>query len=301
MTATKNKKFVCATLCTANVTRKKNRVKSYGDLSSVEPLKYFLKDGEEFEIELFNPTQSQKLAKININGKLISNSGIVLNPGQRVYLERFIDTDQKFIFKTYSVENSEETSFAIAKNGEISIEFFDEVTKPNIVLGGNTYWNYPYYNGFSYPRMTLTNTGGTVYGNNSSIAGDILNGGLINSSFTSPTVNTFYSSVSSTSSFTDNGNVSMFSADISSINPETSKPQEIETGRISGGTASNQSFETVYGEFNIFATNIVKLQILPDSQKPIEASEIRNYCTSCKCRIKKSSWKFCPTCGESLE
>ena len=54
--------------CTANITKNRNRSKIYEN-------SVYLKDGENFEIELFNPTTSRVLAKITINGNSISNSG----------------------------------------------------------------------------------------------------------------------------------------------------------------------------------------------------------------------------------
>ena len=82
--------------CTAHITKNRNRSKIYEN-------SVYLKDGENFEIELFNPTTSRVLAKITINGNSISNSGIVLKPGERVYLERFIDSNNKFVFETYQI------------------------------------------------------------------------------------------------------------------------------------------------------------------------------------------------------
>jgi rRNA maturation endonuclease Nob1 len=33
----------------------------------------------------------------------------------------------------------------------------------------------------------------------------------------------------------------------------------------------------------------------------VETSEIRNYCNECGIRIRKSSWKFCPECGNEIK
>ena len=297
-----------ATLCTATITRKKNRVKSYGSSASVQPLQYFLKDGEEFEVELFNPHTIQVLARIKINGTPISSSGVVLMPGQRVFLERFIDTNEKFIFKTYEVEDSKEAKAAVAKNGDILVEFFHEriktpyvplnivtyptITWPSVYPYGGPYWYYggsgstlnsPYNMPFG---STLTNT----------VSNCNINTDLNNISFTTSslgggttTSNCFYSS-------SDLGsNITM---DSLSLNEELTK--SVETGRIAGGTASNQTFETVYGDFNTYSTNTISMKLLPDSQKPVEVSEIRSYCPGCRSRIKKTSWKFCPSCGEDL-
>ena len=292
-----------ASLCTATITRKKSRAKSYGDHSSaLSPLKYFFKDGEEFEVELFNPFQNQVLAKIKLNGNYISSSGIILMPGQRVFLERFIDNNEKFVFKTYEVEGSKEAMNAIAKNGQVIVEFYHERPKP---LKMNS--NFPIFNTYTTPINTI---GGSYYGGMSStgtirtpfnapIGSTPLNGNITNTlnSFNSSNVqghyNSFYSSPSTTPV-----NDMLFFCDSS---PLESKESSVETGRISGGTASSQTFETVYGDFNTYAFQTASMQILPESQKPVEVSEIRNYCTKCGTRAKKTNWKFCPTCGESLK
>jgi hypothetical protein len=79
----------------AHITSKKSRLKVY-DSKNI-----YLKDESNFEIELHNPTSIRYMAKIWINGKLVSKSGIVINANQRVYLERFIDENAKFVFKTF--------------------------------------------------------------------------------------------------------------------------------------------------------------------------------------------------------
>lgn len=106
---------------TAHITLNRGRLKTYGD-------KVYLKDGSNFEIELYNPKTLTVLAKIWINGKLLSDSGIIVKPGQRVYLERFLDRANKFKFETYEVEKSKETEAAIADNGKVSVWFYDEST-----------------------------------------------------------------------------------------------------------------------------------------------------------------------------
>ena len=104
----------------ANIAVKRNRLKQYGD-------KVYLKNGTSFEIELFNPKQIKVLTKIFLNGISISHSGIVLNPGQRVFLERWLDDPKKFLFETYDVEDSKEAKQAIAQNGMIHVEFYDQI------------------------------------------------------------------------------------------------------------------------------------------------------------------------------
>jgi len=110
---------------TAKIAIKKNVLKTYevGESKTV-----YLKDGTEFEIELFNPTVDTLLAKISLNGKLINGQGLVLRPGERVFLERYLDEDKKFKFTTYEVDDTEEVNNAIQNNGDVSIYFHKQVS-----------------------------------------------------------------------------------------------------------------------------------------------------------------------------
>ena len=268
--------------CTANITRNRNRAKIYGD-------SIYLKDGENFEIEIFNPSTVRVLAKITINGKQISTSGIVLKPGERVYLERFIDSNNKFVFDTYEVEKSNEALNAIVDNGLIKVEFFEEnFSGSSITLQGST-------------GSTWTTLGNYSYG----LQGPKGDTGSHGISGVTTTNLTYCSGISTpTNSFggTTMNNIfvttSMVNESIKGSNASNSK--SIETGRIEKGEKSDQSFTTTNGNFNYFPSTTISYRLLPTSQKPIETSEIRNYCTGCGSRIKKSGWKFCPSCGEKL-
>ena len=116
----------------AFITVKKQRQKQNGK-------NVYLHDRTEFEIELYNPTSETLLAKINLNDQSISTSGIVLNPGQRVFLERYLDWDRKFLFETYEVKDNETNRNAIKNNGLVTVLFMKK-WKHNI-FGGYTYLN----------------------------------------------------------------------------------------------------------------------------------------------------------------
>jgi hypothetical protein len=269
--------------CTANITRNRNRAKIYGD-------SIYLKDGENFEIELFNPSTVRVLAKITINGKQISTSGIVLKPGERVYLERFIDSNNKFVFDTYEVEKSNGALNAIVDNGLIKVEFFEEnFSGSSITLQGSS-------------GSTLTTLGNYSYG----LQGTIGNTGPYGISGVTTTNLNYCFDPNSTNSFggTTANNIfvttSMINESIKGSNASNSESKNIETGRIEKGEKSDQSFTTTNGNFNYFPSATISYRLLPTSQKPIETSEIRNYCTGCGSRIKKGGWKFCPSCGEKL-
>ena len=124
----------------------------------------YLQSEQEFEIELFNPTSQTVLAKIKMNGKLISTSGIVLRPGERVFLDRFLDTPEKFKFDTYEVSgNNSSVQKAIAKNGLVQVDFYNEDT--TIVVN-----NTPNIN-IRTPWPNNNNWGGTYYFNNTDVFG----------------------------------------------------------------------------------------------------------------------------------
>jgi len=105
---------------TAHITKKKSRLKVYNGHI------VFLNDKDNFEFEIHNPKQKSVLVKIKLNGEYISTSGVVLRPGQRVFLERFLDTNNKFEFSTYKVKDTSENRSAIDLNGDVLIEFYDE-------------------------------------------------------------------------------------------------------------------------------------------------------------------------------
>jgi hypothetical protein len=275
--------------CTANITKNRNRLKIYkkGEITNPNLRNtdgfLFLNDKENFEIELFNPHSKKVLAKIYLNGKLISQSGIVLRPGERVFLDRFIDENCKFEFSTYQVQNTNEAQNAIRDNGFVKVEFYHEYEvlpynpyPGNIWIGnsgtgiGTGGWGGTYYSGQNIGTTFTTNDS-----NNLSFGGTTL-------------TNSCY-----------------FSSDISgSLGPQgpvgNTRSKSIETGTVEKGGTSQQSFEYVNASFNSFCTEKFEFQILPVSSKPVEMNSIRNYCSNCGTRIKDSNWKFCPKCGNKF-
>src|SRR5690606_21532515 len=93
---------------------------------SIKGNNIYLKNEEEFEIEIFNPLKKSILADIRLNKNSISKNGLIIKPGQRVYLDCFIDNKKKFVFKTYDVDNKSESIEAISDNGLIEVFFYKE-------------------------------------------------------------------------------------------------------------------------------------------------------------------------------
>jgi len=246
----------------AFVTVKKNRLKLY------EHKYHYLKSKTNFEIELFNPTNDSVLAKIWLNDKLMSASGIIIKAGQRVYLERFLDTPEKFQFNVFEVDDVKETQAAREKNGLVKVSFFSKII-PNLLLNSGTTSTTIYPN-----TLTYTSTTSNPY----NITAGSPSMQTFSTAYYSNTVNTFAGPNIRSSVITDS----------------------VETGRVGKGGKSKQEFKQEGGKYSDYSFSNWEFQLLPESAKPVETSEIRNYCNECGIRIRKSSWKFCPNCGAEL-
>lgn len=86
--------------------------------------KVFLSDNEEFCLELFNPLPTNILCMIHINDVPISKSGVLLEKNQRVYIDSFLDTSKKFVFKHLKSEECKSQSTQL-KN-VIEVHFYNE-------------------------------------------------------------------------------------------------------------------------------------------------------------------------------
>ena len=259
---------------------KRNRQKIYNRQGKTQ---VYLKDGQEFQIELFNPTQTRYLVKFKINGNYQADRGLILNPGQRYFLDRFIDDDKKLEFSTYEIEDSKAAKKAIEKNGLLEVEFYAET-----FLHGNI---------ISYPRIyTTPNWSQPIWTTNPHQFWGGTSAGIFNNAGGSSTLTLAGSTVNNityTSGTVACGTTYTSSANYSSVVNDAS----IETGRVEKGEKSDQKFEEGYGTFSSWASYTTSVQIIPLSQKPAEAQEIRSYCTGCGSRVKKQTWKFCPNCG----
>ena len=259
---------------------KRNRQKIYNGQGKSQ---VYLKDGQEFQIELFNPTQTRYLVKFKINGNYSSDRGLILNPGQRYFLDRFIDEDRKLAFSTYEIEDSKAAKKAIEKNGLLEVEFYSETFLHGNIISYPKIYNTP---NWSQPIWT-TNPSTFWYGTSNGISNNA--GGSSTLTLAGSTIN----NVSYTSGTVNCGTTYTSTSNYSSVVNDAS----IETGRVEKGEKSDQKFEVGYGTFGSWASYTTTVQIIPLSQKPAEAQEIRSYCTGCGSRIKKQTWKFCPNCG----
>lgn len=276
------------------ITKGKQRLKQHIDT-------VYLNNGDEFEIELFNPKSNKVLAKIEMNGNSIGN-GIILRPGERVFLERYLDEAKKFLFETYVVNgNNEEVKQAIANNGDVVVKFFDEITTSNYFNSGsgtvtinnpNWNWNSTTNNPFTYTTHNTLGVSNFNPSNTSVFYNTSLTSGTSNTS-TFITSNTLLKNPTRT--LKSQNLATMDSLDDSDMykNPLRS----VETGRVEKGSNSDQSFTYDNSLFYSYPTASDWWKIKPQSTKPLMKEDLVVYCTECGSKRKKDNHKFCPHCG----
>lgn len=264
---------------TVFVTKGRKRVKQYGNNL------VYLKNGDEFELELFNPTSNKILAKISLNGKSLGE-GLVLRPGERVFLERYFDEAKKFRFETYEVDVKDpNVSDAIKMNGIVDVEFYDEYIKPYIIQYPVYY--YHYYPWYVPHTPTITWSSDTYRYTTNSNSLTVGNSGTTN--------NVTYSC----SNNLDNTSFSCYCSDIKQSNEKNIDIQE--TGRVEKGSYSEQHFTYDSTSFNYYCTWKCVWTIIPESHKAYRKEDLKVYCALCGSRRKKETYKYCPNCGQKYE
>lgn len=255
---------------------------------------FYLEKGQEFQIELFNPTSDTILAKVELNGNKISQGGLVLRPGERVFLERYLDVAKKFMFDTYEVANTAEVQKAIEDNGDFKVEFYREAKPVYSYNNTITIRNYP-----STPTVDWYY--GNIYNTGTGNPSDVYKGSFT----TNGNSNTF-----NLTSF--NGSTSRYSSNVPvedsiSFSDEVASPMKslssrakktIETGRVEAGSNSNQKLEHINKSFEYWPFHSIEYKLLPISQKVNTVADInvKRYCHSCGAK-QKPEFKFCPSCG----
>lgn len=249
---------------TAKIAVKKNVVKHYqvDGQNSV-----FLPKDSEFEIELFNPTTDVIMCRISLNGNE-DFEGLILSPGERVFLDRYLSENKKFKFETYKVEDgNKEVDNAIKFNGLIKVDFFKELT-----------WTYNYTYS-PYDNVTTWNNNPTPwYGTTTGGAG------ITNTGYYYSEVSTFTNSVPK--------EVTLTSSNL---------PEEKETGRIAKGSESNQKLSYVDKNFNYTPFYTETIKILPDSEKIATSADLKykKYCSNCGKKVNQKD-HYCSYCGNKL-
>ena len=282
----------------AKVAVNKSLLKEYNNSEQSERVVY-LNNGDDFQIQLFNPERTTIGAEVYVNGEKLSGI-LVLKPGERIWLERFTDRSVKFKFSTYNVEDgySEEVQNAISDNGVITVKFFKERKK-------NYWWCDDTSNPIkvSYNGLVYTTSSDTAlkYRNDISMENSFETNSAMNdflkpeSTYSKECTCNFTSEADSISSYSCGSYMNEKSFKDSYGNDNLSNT--IETGRISEGGYSSQKFNNVNIDFEYYPFKTEVIKILPVSRKPYNSSDLNKiYCTECGRKLNPK-YKFCPYCG----
>ena len=285
---------------TASVAVNKSRIKLYE--KGVDMPTYYLQKGQEFQLEIFNPTSHVILTKIILNGKAISQGGLVLNPGQRVFLDRYLDVPKKFLFDTYEVSNTSEVKKAIESNGDIKIEFYKEQEEIKILpyqqqpwLGLTTYTT----NGFGFGNINNTGAGTPPDFLTTKTSGSAVNTSGSNS------MTNYSSNISGSLGLVGSCGLDSLKSLSDDFTPKNTLKRKlvrsaktIETGRVEVGSDSSQTFKYVNKKFEWFPFHTIEYKLLPTSQKinTVDDLNVKVYCVNCGHKLAKTD-KFCGQCG----
>ncbi len=272
----------------AKIAVNKSLLKEY--VSSEYPRVVYLNNGDEFQIQLFNPEKFIIAAKIFIDGEEL-NDMLVLRPGERVWLVRYLDKARKFKFSTYEIEDSAESKEAASLNGDVTINFYRVKTKR------------------SNPIVFVNNVKDYIYSDRGISSISAVNGYV--SDLAASSVNAYCSGVTgdcgdSGITFTSaaTGRVNPLNIELScasTIEPCSCSVDSIETGRVEEGGYSNQKFSYVNYDFEDYPWKIETIKILPLSRKPYTQEDLqKRYCSNCGRKLSPKH-KFCPYCGTKVE
>jgi hypothetical protein len=292
---------------TANLAINKSRLKVYGKKSEVPT--YYLNKGQEFQIELFNPTTNNVLAKISLNGKPIAQGGLVLRPGERAFLDRYIDIARKFKFDTYEVADTNKVKQAIKDNGDFKVEFYNEYIPPVVEpTWSPNDWNVYCDGMFGTPNIQVLGSpnhgAGMQYGDNlkTTNVSNTSNYGADNI----PTLDFMDQELSRDFAPQEKTNPirnlkskrRLPIRNLKSKRRLVKNTKTVETGRVEMGSASKQQMTTVNMNWLTIPFHTVEYKMLPLSQKvnTVQDTQVKRYCTNCGSK-NKPAFKFCPSCG----
>lgn len=270
----------------------KNRQKVYnnapnGKKELMKVKTVYLPNQTNFEIELFNPTSNRIGAKIYLNGNSSSDL-LIIRPGERYFLDRFLNDNKKYLFDVYDVSGTNsEVQRAIENNGHVKIEFYKEYIQP-VVNVHHVYTEIPVIRTLPFHRP-----GQVLYRSTAS-------------SGTGETRSCAYLNCTTTNSSPINATLSMTKSinnDVTMDYLSMDSQKTIETGRVEKGENSNQKFNSTVFEKDYSTPPItIEYLLLPISQKQLTSDDVQRekmFCCQCGAKVKKSD-KFCWSCGIKL-
>ena len=279
----------------AKIAINKSLLKEYSN-SSNERIVY-MNDGTEFQIQIFNPYDYTIAVSFDFNNQSAGSQMLVLKPGERVWLDRFLNNESKLLFSTYKVGASKEVEKAIKSNGNLCIRFYKEKLYNNTTIWvSNPVYTYEPYN---YKLNEPYSTCELSYSLNSD-ATSVMN-------FCDASVNTIEGAITTASAATSASTSISYSNDELQANAKSARsfsrslPKSIETGRIEKGSHSDQKFEYVNKDFESWPFKTETIKILPLSQKPVRSTDLtKRYCYNCGRKLNQK-YTYCPFCGTKQE
>jgi len=283
---------------TVNVAINKSRLKSYS--KNGKPT-YYLANNQEFSLEVFNPTSENISARISLNGKNIGQGGLVLRPGERVFLDRYIDVSKKFRFETYEVDNTSEIRKVIENNGNLKVTFHKEYVAPNYGYYNNYHqinpyqsspWGQPIHPWNSPTVLPIVPNPYTIY------CGTSMDSGSNHTLYSGELTLNMMGMLDMGATLGDTEIKPVSSNPTRRFTSKVSGNKTIETGRVEEGSHSTQKFTQVNITFNDVPFKTYEFNLLPESTKIITSNDLNNrrYCCNCGSKVK-SNYKFCPNCG----
>ena len=264
------------------ITTNRNELKVY------QGNQVYLNDGDNFELRFFNPTGQKLGISIEFNGVNKGNGLLVINPGQDITLDRFLDEQRKMLFETYTVDgNNSDAVKAIQQNGIINFKFFKERSG----FGHNSFGSSGTRGLPHFTNCSNSNSNSRLY--SKSVKTKSASRGISLESMSGDQFDDSYLGIAGGAIGSSNLNQN-FSATMDSMQP-------LETGRIEMGEQSNQELKHVDMKFESSPFYTVSYKMMPFSAKATEVQEVRAYCTQCGYRIRKASWKFCPKCSSKID
>lgn len=284
----------------------------------------YLHDGDEFQINIFNPFDYEIAASISIDGEYLG-AQIVLRPGERIWLDRNLLDTKKFKFETYEVKNNSSARQAIRNNGLIEVKIYKKLRvnwndwnpisipvptyplplKPEPYITWTTerrkptyYENTIYCGGYVNPTKSdhvYTNYCSTIN------VDSIDSNGSVNTSCSAPlNINATLTAKASDGIYYTGSSASATTISISEANDELRCKDNncIKTGRVGKSKSESEiDFEETNIDFEVFPYSVEKIRILPIEMKQVNADDLKKiYCTNCGRKIKQNH-KYCPYCG----
>lgn len=256
----------------------------------------YLSDGDEFQIQFFNPYNYVFCCQIKIDGDVLSNR-LVIKPGERVWLERFMDKNNKFLFKTYHVNgNNQEVLEAISENGNVEVSFYKEKKCKNNFLQFVDLLNCDKHVKAEINTNVFKNAINPINTNVTTNVNDYYKYDYINSPATMDCYSTFTSTVDTDYKINYKADENSYGRSFAKLNKKV-VDKSIETGRVESGSYSNQKFDYCNYEFEWTPFKTEKIKILPQSQKYVGNNDLqKKYCVNCGRKLKQE-FKYCPQCG----